>query len=145
LANDIYYEFFGFVQNVEGWGTIGVNLTYLTYGKIIRTTETVLKKATLRPMMSPLRLSYGIPLTSSLSGGISAKVIYSHLSELGAAAEKGSGTSTGLALDLGLLYRIDPRMTLGLALTNLGPDISYIDVSQPTRCRETGRSVWHGK
>ncbi|PKK84816.1 MAG: hypothetical protein CVT49_01280 [candidate division Zixibacteria bacterium HGW-Zixibacteria-1] len=130
LANDIYYEFFGFVQNVEGWGTIGGNITYLTYGKIIRTTETGVEEGDFTAYDVALTLSYGIPLTSSLSGGISAKVIYSHLSELGAAAEKGSGTSTGLALDLGLLYRIDPRMTLGLALTNLGPDISYIDVSQ---------------
>lgn len=130
LADDIYYEFLGFVQNIEGWGTVGGNITYLTYGSITRTNEQGVIEGEFDAYDVAFTLSYGIPLTSSLSGGISAKVIYSHLSELGAGQEKGSGTSTGLAVDLGLLYRIDPRMTLGLALTNLGPDISYIDVSQ---------------
>ncbi|MEW5924179.1 MAG: PorV/PorQ family protein, partial [Candidatus Zixiibacteriota bacterium] len=130
LADDIYYEFLGFVRNVEGWGTIGINVTYLTYGTIIRTNEYGVTEGDFTAYDVAFTLSYGIPLTASLSGGISAKVIYSHLSDQGAGAEKGSGTSTGLAVDLGLLYHIDPRMTLGLALTNLGPDISYIDVAQ---------------
>lgn len=130
LADDIYYEFLGFVTNVEGWGTIGVNVTYLTYGTIIRTNEVGVQEGDFTAYDVAMTLSYGIPLTSSLSGGISAKVIYSHLSDQGAGAERGSGTSTGLAVDLGLLYKVDPRMTLGLALTNLGPDISYIDVAQ---------------
>lgn len=130
LADDIYYEFFGYVQNVEGWGTIGTNITFLSYGKITRTSEQGTVEGEFSAYDFAFSLSYGTPLTSSLSGGISAKVIYSHLSTLGAGKEKGSGTSTGLALDLGLLYRIDPRLHLGLAVTNLGPEISYIDVSQ---------------
>ena len=52
------------------------------------------------------------------------------MSSIGAGKEKGSGTSTGLALDMGLLYKLHPRLNLGVAVTNLGPDISYIDVSQ---------------
>jgi hypothetical protein len=130
LADDIYYEFLGYVQSVEGWGTVGVNVTFLSYGKIIRTSEQGVEEGEFSAFDIAFTLSYGTPLTSSLSGGISAKIIYSHLSTLGAGREKGSGTSTGLALDLGLLYKVDPRLTLGLAITNLGPDISYIDVSQ---------------
>lgn len=130
LADDIYYEFFGYVQNVEGWGTIGGNITFLSYGKIIRTNEAGREIDDFSAFDIAFTLSYGTPLTENLSGGISAKIIYSHLSELGAGKEKGSGTSTGLALDMGLLYRLDPRLSLGMALTNLGPDISYIDVSQ---------------
>jgi len=130
LADDIYYEYLGFVRHIEGWGTIGANITYLTYGSIIRTSETGTVEGEFDAYDVAFTFSYGVPLTTSLSGGISAKIIYSHLSELGAGEERGSGTSTGLALDLGLLYRIDPRLTLGMALTNLGPDISYIDVAQ---------------
>jgi hypothetical protein len=130
LADDIYYEFLGYVQNVEGWGTVGFNVTFLSYGKITRTSEQGVVEGEFSAFDIAFSLSYGTPLTSSLSGGISAKVIYSHLSTLGAGREKGSGTSTGLALDIGLLYKADPRLTLGLAITNLGPDISYIDVSQ---------------
>jgi hypothetical protein len=130
LANDIYYEFFGYVENVEGWGTIGANITFLSYGKITRTNEAGVEIGDFSAFDIAFTVSYGTPLTTNLSGGISAKVIYSHLAELGAGREKGSGTSTGMALDFGLLYRIDPRLSLGMALTNLGPDVSYIDVSQ---------------
>nr|MBN2276739.1 PorV/PorQ family protein [candidate division Zixibacteria bacterium] len=130
LASDIYYEFLGYTQNIEGWGTVGANITFLSYGNITRTSETGAVEGEFSAFDIAFTLSYGVPLTQTLSGGISAKIIYSHLSELGAGREKGSGTSTGLALDLGLLYKIDPRLSLGIALTNLGPDISYIDVSQ---------------
>ncbi len=131
LADDMYYEFLGYTQNVEGWGTVGGNITFLTFGELMRTGETGEDLGTFSAFDVALTLSFGTPLTSTLSGGISAKVIYSNLSqEFGAGKEKGEGTSTGLALDIGLLYEIDPRLTVGMALTNLGPDIAYIDVEQ---------------
>ncbi len=130
LADDIYYEFFSYVSHVSGWGTVGGNLTFLSYGNISRTDDQGNLLGDFSAFDIAMTVSYGTPLTKSLSGGISAKVIYSHLSEQGAGQEKGSGTSTGLALDVGLLYRLNNRFNLGLAITNLGPDISYIDVEQ---------------
>ncbi len=130
LADDIYYEFLSYVQHVQGWGTVGGNVTFLSYGSITRTDETGNIIDEFSAYDLSLTLSYGTPLTSSLSGGISAKVIYSRLSPQGAGEEKGSGTSTGIALDFGLLYKFGTRFTLGMAVTNLGPDISYIDVAQ---------------
>jgi hypothetical protein len=130
LANDIYYEFISYVRHVEGWGTIGGNITFLSYGKITRTDEYNTILGDFSAFDIAMTLSYGSALSSSLSGGLSAKVIYSHLSSIGSGKEKGSGTSTGLALDMGLLYRMNHRTNLGLAITNLGPDISYIDVAQ---------------
>lgn len=130
LADDIYYEFIGYVKNVEGWGTVGGNVTFLTYGSIQRTDPNGNSLGTFTAYDVAVTLSYGSSITEKLSGGISAKVIYSHLSEIGAGREQGKGTSTGLAIDLGLLYRINPKLSLGVALTNLGPEISYIDVSQ---------------
>jgi hypothetical protein len=131
LANDMYYEFFGYTQNVEGWGTLGGNVTFLTFGDLPYVDEFANELAIFSAYDLALTLSYGTPLTSTLSGGISAKVIYSNLSkEYGAGKEKGEGTATSFAVDLGLLYRVDPRLTLGMALTNLGPDVAYIDVEQ---------------
>lgn len=130
LASDIYYEFFSYVQSVEGWGTVGGNVTFLSYGNITRTDESGRDLGDFSAFDIALTLSYGTALSPSLSGGLSARVIYSHLSSIGAGKEKGSGTSTGLALDVGLLYKLHPRLNLGVAVTNLGPDISYIDVSQ---------------
>jgi hypothetical protein len=130
LANDIYYEFFSYVRHVEGWGTVGGNVTFLSYGKITRTGETGDVLGDFSAFDIAMTLSYGSALSTSLSGGLSAKVIYSHLSSIGSGKEKGSGTSTGLALDIGLMYRLNRRTNLGLAITNVGPDISYIDVAQ---------------
>jgi len=130
LASDIYYEFLSYVKNVEGWGTVGGNLTFLSYGRIIRTDENNAILGEFSAFDAAMTLSYGTALSPSLSGGLSAKIIYSHLSSLGSGREKGSGTSTGLALDAGILYRLHRRISLGAAVTNLGPDISYIDVSQ---------------
>jgi hypothetical protein len=130
LADDIYYEFLGYVQNVEGWGTIGANITFLTYGKIVRTDASGRVLGDFSAFDIAFTLSYGTQITSKVAGGISAKVIHSHLSEQGAGREKGSGTSTGIAIDLGLMYNISPRLNMGVAITNLGPEVSYIDVSQ---------------
>ncbi len=130
LADDIYYEFFSYVKSIEGWGTVGTNITFLSYGSITRTDENSNVLGEFSAFDFALTLSYGTPLSRSLSGGVSAKVIYSHLSELGAGEEQGSGTSTGLALDIGLLYKLNRRVSLGMAMTNIGPAISYIDVAQ---------------
>jgi hypothetical protein len=75
-------------------------------------------------------ISYGTSLTNKLKGGLSVKVIYSRLSPQGAGAEQGSGTATGFAIDVGLLYHMNSRLTWGLAFTNLGPRMSYIDADQ---------------
>ncbi len=130
FANDMYYDFFSYVRSVEGWGTVGGNITFLSYGNITRTNEAAQVLGEFLPFDIAISLSYGTSLSPSLSGGLSAKVIYSHLSSLGTGQERGSGTSTGLALDAGLLYRLNRRLNFGMAITNVGPDISYIDVAQ---------------
>lgn len=130
FASDMYYDFFSYVRSVEGWGTIGGNITFLSYGNITRTNEAAQVLGEFLPFDIAVSLSYGTSLSPSLSGGLSAKVIYSHLSSIGAGREVGSGTSTGLALDAGILYRINRRVNFGMAVTNVGPDISYIDVNQ---------------
>ncbi len=130
LADDIYYEFLSGVFNIRGWGTVGGNITFLSYGNIQRTDPLGNPLGEFSAFDAAITLSYGTPLTSSLSGGLSAKLIYSHLSDQGAGQEKGSGTSWGIALDAGMLYKLGNGFTLGMAVTNFGPDISYIDVAQ---------------
>ncbi len=135
LASDIYYEFISFVGQIKGWGTVGGNITYLTYGTIALRDEQGNDKGTDEPFEVALTLSYGTSLTRSLKGGISAKIIYSRLSDqeiAGATAGTalGRGKTTGLAVDLGLLYQASPRLTFGMAVTNLGPNLQYSQQSQ---------------
>ncbi len=131
LADDIYYGFFSFTKCKEGLGTFGGSVTYISYGTFIRTTESGPEAVDeFKPFEMAFSLSYGTALTNKLKGGVSAKVIYSRLSPQGAAAEQGHGTATAFALDFGLLYNWNKRLTFGLATTNLGPKVAYIDAAQ---------------
>jgi ligand-binding sensor domain-containing protein len=131
LASDLYYEYFSYVQHMEGWGTVGLNLTYLSLGQNVRMDEFGTQKGVFDSYEMAFGFSYGTRLNSSLSAGLSAKVIYSHLADQGAGFEKGKGSGSSFALDAGILYNtFIKRLTLGTALTNLGPNIAYIDLNQ---------------
>ena len=131
LADDMYYAFLTAVTSIDGLGTVGISFNYITYGTVVRTGEgSPDELGTFEPFDFAIAASYGTTLMGNLKGGVSARFIYSHLSEIGAGVEVGEGTSTGLAVDIGFLYQMTPRLNLGLAITNLGPDITYIDAAQ---------------
>jgi hypothetical protein len=119
------------VAPVEGWGTVGGSITFISYGTFVSTDAFGKETGQFEAFDFAFALSYGTSLSSSLKGGISAKIIHSRLApDLGAGKEVGTGTSTGFAIDLGILWNLNPRLTMGLALTNLGPKMSYIDAEQ---------------
>ncbi|MCB2229345.1 PorV/PorQ family protein [bacterium] len=131
LSDDLHYSFMTFTSGVEGWGTFGMNATLLYYGSFVRTGENSPDEiGTFDSYDFAVTTSFGTSLTSSLKGGVSAKIIYSKLADQGAGNEKGKGTSTGFALDFGLLYQMTPRLNWGLAITNIGPRMAYIDAAQ---------------
>jgi len=131
LADDLYYEFLSFVNDFEGWGTLGGNITYISYGKFNRTKEGSPEiVGEFDSFDIAFTLTYGTSLTRKLSGGVAAKIIYSRLADIGTAEEVGQGTATGFAVDFGLLYRFNDRLTLGTAITNIGPKMAYIDAAQ---------------
>ena len=131
LASDLYYAFFSYSQYAEGWGTLGGNFTLLSLGKNVRTGEMADTLGVFSSYEAAFTFSYGTRLSQNLAAGISAKLIYSHLSDQGAGKERGSGSGSSVALDAGILYDTPIRnLTLGAALTNIGPDISYIDADQ---------------
>jgi hypothetical protein len=129
LASDLYYEYLSYVQHSEGWGTMGANITFLSLGRNVRTDEQGNVKGEFDSYETAFAFSYGTKLNPSLSTGLSAKIIYSHLSDRGAGAERGKGSGSSFALDIGFLYHLK-RLSLGTALTNLGPNIAYIDLNQ---------------
>lgn len=130
LADDLYYGFASFAANAGSWGTFGGNITYISYGTIAQTRGSPDVIGEINPFEIAITGSYGTALTGQLKGGISAKLIYSHLSDVGAGLEQGEGTATSFGVDVGLLYQMSPRLNWGLALTNLGPKVAYIDASQ---------------
>jgi hypothetical protein len=131
LASDLYYAYASYVHHLEGWGTVGGNITFLNLGTSERTDETGQFIGEFTSYDAALTLSYGTKFSPTLALGMSAKFIYSNLADVGAGREKGSGTGTSFAVDAGMIYQTPfRRLILGAAITNLGPDITYIDADQ---------------
>lgn len=131
LAPDLYYEYIGTVMPLKGLGTVGANVTFLSLGTQERTDANAISTGQFSSFDIAGTVSYGTRVTGSLAMGVSAKIIYSHLSAAGAGDELGSGTSTGLGIDLGMIWNTPfRRLDLGAAITNLGPKMAYIDANQ---------------
>ena len=132
LVDDIYYEYLGFSDYAEGWGNYAFNIVYLNLGEQARTNSTssdiIGKFQSFEVMLSG---SYGANMTDNLSLGLTLKAIYSKLADLGQEAEKGKGIGTSFALDFGAMYKSPIEgLTLSAVIHNIGPKISYIDVTQ---------------
>ncbi len=132
LAEDIYFAYGALSTHIDGLGTIGFNTKVLSYGEVARTEASSSEViGSFNPFDFAFGFTYGTRLNNNLSAGLTGKVIYSRLSEQGAGREVGKGTATAFALDAGLLYQTPfKRLKLGAALTNFGPDITYIDADQ---------------
>jgi len=132
LATDMYLEYLSYVQHVEGWGTFGTSLNFFSYGRNVRMDEFGRQTGEFSSYELAFAFSFGTRVSPNISTGLSAKIIHSHLADQGAGREKGRGAGTSFAIDAGLLYNnfILRKLTLGSALTNLGPNIAYIDVNQ---------------
>lgn len=130
LDQDMYYEFASFVHHVRGLGTFGGSIIFLTYGSIGFTDETGNPIGEGSPFDITGCISFGTSLSNRLKGGVSAKVIHSRLSDIGAGSEKGSGIATAFAFDLGAIFKVTRRLQLGAVVVNIGPNITYIDAAQ---------------
>jgi len=132
LADDMYYEFLGFSQYAEGWGNFAFNIVYFNMGEQNRTTS--ISSDVIGKFQSfdlTASGSYGATMTDNLSVGLTLKFIYSKLADVGQEMEKGKGIGTSFALDFGAMYKTPVRgLTLSAVMHNLGPKISYIDVTQ---------------
>lgn len=130
LADDLSYEFLAYSMPVEGWGNIGLNITFFNLGNQTRTNERGDVIGEFNSYDMALSAAYGAQIGANISAGIGLKYIYSRLAEVGAGIEKGEGTGSSFAADLGFLWRPAPSISFGAALRNLGPKIAYIDASQ---------------
>ena len=130
LADDIYYGYLAGVTGIDGFGTVGLSFTYISYGTIYRTDDIGNPLGTFEPYDLAFSGSYGTSIFDNLKGGVSLKLLISHLSIVGAGVEQGKGTATGLAIDGGLIYQLSPKFNIGMAVTNIGPRIAYIDAGQ---------------
>ncbi|MDD4050460.1 MAG: PorV/PorQ family protein [candidate division Zixibacteria bacterium] len=130
LDQDMYYEYLSYVQHLRGIGSIGLSVVFLSYGTIQYTDEGGAVIGEGHPLELAVALSYGSSLTSQLKWGLTGKFVHSRLSDIGAGQERGEGIASAFALDMGILYKITDRLQFGAAITNIGPNITYIDKAQ---------------
>ncbi len=129
---DVYYEYAAYGQRIEGLGTVGASVIYLTYGKQIATDpdspEPIGEFNSYEVIPS---LAYGASIGENLAVGINLKFVYVDLAPAQYTQDQQKGAGSTFAADVGLLYRMwEGRLRLGGAVQHVGPRIAYIDEEQ---------------
>jgi len=140
LADDIYYEFLAMRKSLGAFGTIGLQGTYLSLGEVIHTgPDSPEPLDTFSSYMWNVGLSYSRQISPYLSAGITVKYFRQFLAPGQVMNSSKDAVSNSYAFDIGLLHRRlwSGRVTLGMALTNIGPAIRFYSAAQadpaPTR------------
>jgi hypothetical protein len=142
IFDDIYYEYFGFNTYVEGTGNIGFMVQFLTYGEQDAYDEDANFIKRFSSWEVAPAVTYGYQLNNNLGLGGAFKFIHSDLAPEGTGNTeqnlKGQGST--FAFDFGFNYRNIPvlpatilpesKLSLGLNIQNLGPNIVYINEEQ---------------
>jgi len=132
--SDIWIAHAAYKQPVEILdGVVGGQLTYLNLGEFNRTINSPEIVGTFTGYELAVSATYSTKISNQLGIGTSARFIYSHLADQGAGQEQGSGTASGFCFDLGILYRplfLEQSLSFGAKLSNVGPNISYVDREQ---------------
>lgn len=134
LADDVYYEYLGYAQHVEGWGGVGAGLIFLTYGKSVATDIDGQEKGTFSSYEFSPSVSIGTEVAKGLSAGITLKYVYVFLAPKEFTLEGLAGTGDTFAADIGAIYKLnalpDYPFVFAVNVVNLGPNISFIDEDQ---------------
>ena len=123
LANDVTYNYLNYLHPVEGWGSFGVGMLFLSYGNIELTNLTGDPLGNYTPVEFSPAVYFGTQLLPDLAVGAAVKYVRVALAP---SSYQGIGSTFGF--DLGALYRIPAaRLDFGLNLQNMGPKLAFID------------------
>ena len=136
VIDDIYYEYLGLIQHFEGIGTLGFNITFLTYGKQEAWAGPDEPLGTFESYEIAVGFAYGTKIKENLGIGINLKGVLSDLSpEFEQLLMTAPGRGYTFVVDIGLLKKnfIFPKLSFGLNLQNFGPDMTFAssETSQP--------------
>lgn len=131
LVNDVYYEYLGYSSPAGDVGVWSASLIYLTYGESVATNDQGEVQGFFDSWEGALSASFAMQLGENLGAGISMKFIRVDYAPANFTQDNVDGTGTSFAVDLGTLYKMPAqRLNLGLSLTNMGPNIAFIDREQ---------------
>jgi len=122
LADDVDYNYLNYLHPVEGWGSFGVGVLFLSYGGIELTDGSGTQLGSYTPIEFSPAVYYGTQVLPDLSVGAAVKYVRVQLAP---SSYQGIGSTFGF--DLGALYKIPAaRLNFGMNLQNLGPKLSFI-------------------
>jgi len=139
---DLFYDYIAgrsYIKSIDG--TIGASITYLNIGEVIVTDEfgNAQPDRNYKAYEMALSVGYATQFGKDWAGGVTGSFIYSRLSpnDFNVAGEKGTGTGISAALGLSTLFKpmsgakfLAKKFTFGANLSNMGPNISYVDAAQ---------------
>ncbi|MGE5680238.1 MAG: PorV/PorQ family protein [Bacillota bacterium] len=142
---DIFYDYVTYRQYIKDIeGSITASLTYMNFGEFIQTGESspdVIGK--FNSFDAALTLGYATKVHPDWGLGLNFRIIHSKLAgEIEVANQRGSGSATTVSFDFGAMWRpeklvlpfidedLGNRFSLGFNLSNIGPDIYYINKAQ---------------
>lgn len=136
-VNDVYLGYLSGYYKPNAQSALGLGFTYFSLGSIQMTDPTGASMGTLNPNEFAICPTYSRVLSKNLSLGIGLKYFHSNLT---GSFQGGTGTgnqgfpANSVAVDLGMFYNKDfslggnpANFAFGLALSNIGPKISYSD------------------
>jgi hypothetical protein len=132
LADDVYYMYLAGIMPTKSIGTLQFDVTYLSYGKSTAVSEDSQTLGEFTSYELSPSASLGFKFLPNLGVGLTVKYVRIDLAPadlIQDPAGSGSGTGNSWAFDMGALYRTN-RLRIGTAITNLGPDITFIDAEQ---------------
>ncbi|HUI10612.1 MAG TPA: PorV/PorQ family protein [Bacteroidota bacterium] len=121
---DINSGYVVYGQQVEGIGAVGAGVLYTNYGSFPALDDFANASGTFTASDMAFSAGYSNTLQENLTYGAALKFIYSSIAGY---------TSTALAADAGLLYRIpESRVALGASIRNMGRMLTtYAGVQEP--------------
>jgi hypothetical protein len=140
LATDVYYEYLSYVSPAGDIGVWSASIIYLTYGTSIATGTEGNTLGEFTSWEGAVTASFAMPVSENVGTGLSMKFIRVDLAPAEFTQDNVEGAGTSFAVDAGLLWKFPGiRLNTGLALTNMGPDIAFIDREQSDALPWTAR------
>jgi hypothetical protein len=133
LADDVYFESVNISHTVPSIGTFGFNAIYLSYGKWWETTAEGIQVEEHESYEFAFGGYYAFRFNETHGLGVGIKVSRVFLAPAIEALGSVEGAGWSFAADFGLLGRLNDRFSYGVAVQNLGPDMSFVskDESAP--------------
>jgi Type IX secretion system protein PorV len=126
LASDVSYNYGTWVQPVGGWGALGFNMVFLSYGTSEGTDQGGASTGSFNSNEFAPQISYGTRILPDFTVGATIKYVRIQL-----APSNKSGVGSTFAVDVGSLYKIPAiHLNLGANLQNMGPSVTFINEDQ---------------